>query len=252
MLSVLNIFFILLGILCILYGLLVLSVGSGTMFFAVWLAGGVCSILVGLALRLRLHEKLPVPLRITIISIVAAAIVLFIAVEVRIAGAFRQEVPAGLDAIVVLGAQVRETGPSVVLQYRLDAAAEYLKQNETTLCVVSGGQGENEPFPEAVGMRDYLIAHGIGEERILLEDRSLNTQQNIQFSKELLYGKEFLHGKIGIVTNNFHLYRALKLAKKQELGEVYGIPAGCTPSFLPNNMLREFFGVLKDKLAGNI
>lgn len=77
-----------------------------------------------------------------------------------------------LDYVVVLGAQVRKSGPSLVLRYRLDKAIEYLDENPNTICIVSGGKGPNEPFPEAQGMADYLKEHGIAEQRILEEPDS--------------------------------------------------------------------------------
>ena len=67
----------------------------------------------------------------------------------------------GLDYIVVLGAQMRQNGPSVVLQYRLDEAIKYLNDNPDTICIVSGGQGYNEPCTEAQGMAEYLEKKGV-------------------------------------------------------------------------------------------
>ena len=154
-----------------------------------------------------------------------------------------------LDYIIVLGAQVREDGPSTILQDRLDAALSYLQENPETICIVSGGQGVNEPLSEAEGMSDYLIAHGILSERILLEDTSRNTVENIRNSKELISNSD---GSVGIVTNNFHVFRAVQIAKAQGLGDVYGISAYSHPLNLPNNVLRECCGILKDWLFRNL
>ena len=57
---------------------------------------------------------------------------------------------------------------------------------------------------------------------------------------------------VGIVTSNFHAFRAMGIAKKQGITQVYGISAETNPIYLPNNMLREFFGVWKDTLFGNM
>lgn len=154
-----------------------------------------------------------------------------------------------LDYIIVLGAQVREDGPSVVLKYRLDAAIDYLNENSDTVCIVSGGKGANEPFSEAEGMAEYLLEKGIEEHRIILEDKSTNTVENIQNSKALM--KESYNG-VGIVTNNFHVFRAVQIAKVQGLEGVCGIAADSNLLYLPNNVLRECCGILKDWLMKNI
>jgi len=60
------------------------------------------------------------------------------------------------------------------------------------------------------------------------------------------------NSSVGIVTNNFHVYRGTALARKQGFSNVYGIPAPSSPAYLPNNMLREFVGILKDTLQGNM
>ena len=160
-----------------------------------------------------------------------------------ITGEFKSKGQQNLDYIIVLGAQVRESGPSVVLQYRLDAAIDYLNKNPDTICIVSGGQGVNEPFSEAEGMTKYLLENGIEKDRILLEDESRNTVQNIQNSKDIM---EELYNGVGIVTNNFHIFRAVQLAKAQGLKCVSGIAADSNVLYLPNNMLRECCGILKD------
>ena len=148
-----------------------------------------------------------------------------------------------------MGAQVREDGPSAVLKYRLDAAADYLQENENTLCIVTGGKGEGEPSTEGDGMRKYLLQQGIAPERIIVEDRARNTVQNIQFSSQLMTSPD---APTALVTNNFHVTRAMALARKQGLTDIYAIAAPSDPLYLPNNMFREFFGLTKDFLLGNL
>ena len=86
-----------------------------------------------------------------------------------------------------------------------------LEENEATLVVVSGGKGSNEPVSEAQGMFDYLVAKGIAPERIVMEDKSTNTKENLEFSQKLIPEA----ASVGIVTNNFHVYRGTRLAVKQ-------------------------------------
>ena len=100
---------------------------------------------------------------------------------------------------------------------------------------------KNEPMTEAEGMARYLEQNGIAAERILLEDQSKTTQQNMEFSRKLIPEG----ASLGVVTNNFHLYRAMQIAKRQGLVQAVGIAAPSSGKYLANNMLREFFGWLK-------
>ena len=136
-----------------------------------------------------------------------------------------------------------------MLRRRLDKAIDYLEQNPDTSVIVSGGQGGNESIPEAVGMREYLIEAGIGEERIFVEDQSSSTYQNLVFSAEFLDRE---NDRVVVVTNNFHIFRALSIAKKQGYLNVEGLSASTPLGSEPNNLLREFIGVVKDFFVGNL
>ena len=248
-----------LALACVLYGLLVLSVGSGTAFFLVWFVIGAFLAGSAILLRLGIWERIPAAARIVIISFLGIGVGIFIIIEGMILSCFGTVSGKGtasgkapekdLDYLLILGAQVHESGPSVVLRMRLDTARDYLMDNESTICIVSGGQGYNEPFPEAEGMRAYLIRVGIPGERILMETESENTKENMIFSKNQIDPD---NDRVGIVTNNFHMFRAMKLAAKAGYKHACALPAPSSPLFLPNNLLREFLGVLKDFAAGNI
>lgn len=239
---------IVLGILSALYGILVLQVGSGTLFWLLWEAIGAFFLIWALLIHKEffvLHKRI----KIVFHALVVMAVAVLATFCGMIAGEFSATGKQNLDYIIVLGAQVREDGPSVVLRYRLDTAITYLDENPDTTCIVSGGQGVNEPFSEAEGMADYLMQHGIEQERILLEDTSINTVENIRNSKVLM---EQPYDGVGIVTNNFHVFRAVQIAKVQGLEGVCGIAADSNMLFLPNNMLRECCGILKDWIIKNI
>ncbi len=245
-----------LGALCAFYGLTVLATGSGTAFFAVWLA--LAAVLFGLAAatRLGLWGRLPKAALVGGGAVLGALLVLFVAVECLVATGFAQKGEPGLDYLVVLGAQVREDGPSTVLRYRLDAAYGYLAANEGTVCVVSGGQGPNEPWTEAQGMADYLVERGIDPARIVQEGASTSTVENLANSMGLMAAESGGAGlgdlRVGIVTNDFHVFRAVGIARHLGLEGACGIAAPSDPWYLPNNLLREFLGVAKDFLAGNL
>lgn len=114
------------------------------------------------------------------------------------------------QVMLILGCRVMPQGqPSILLQDRLDKALEYLQQQPEMLTVVSGGQGGNEPMSEAQAMQAYLIEHGVDAQRILLEDQSHNTWQNLSYSRILLQenGFEDIMDEMMVVSNGFHLAR---------------------------------------------
>ena len=118
--------------------------------------------------------------------------------------------PQDTQAIIVLGAQVKEDGSlSLQLQWRLDKAIEVYRAYPQPI-VVCGAQGENEPVTEASAMRAYLLQNGIPEADVLMEDQSFNTRQNLK-NAQLLLGEDVK--KVLIVTSNYHLPRAMALAQ---------------------------------------
>lgn len=227
---------------------LFLAGGYGTKFFLIWGVFGVCCLIWakwGKQFAGRFSSKIKTAAR----CLTGAGIGIFILVEMFILSGFFADGREDLDYIIVLGAQVRENGPSYVLQKRLDAAYAYMMDNPRTIAIVSGGRGSGEPVTEACCMRDYLVARGIEPERILLEENSKNTSENIRYSMALF---DWENASVGIVSNNFHVFRGVHLARAAGCREACGIAAGSHPLYLPNNMLREFFGVVKDLLAGNL
>ena len=233
--------FTVLALLCVVYSGMVLATGSGTSFFLVWIGLAVLFFLLGYSIWKSFWKKVPRLVKGICIAVVAVGFTAFFIVEGCIISQMYEKGEAGLDYIIVLGAQVRESGPSAALKYRLDEAVEYLEDNPKTICIVSGGQGANEPYSEAEGMAQYLKEQGIDASRILLEDKSLNTEQNMEYSKALIKDG----ASVGIITNDFHLFRAKQIARKYGLDNVCGIAAKSTPVYLPNKMLREFLAEIK-------
>lgn len=234
---------------CISYCIAIGINGFGTKFFLVWGAMGAACILTSVILA---HGEfvnlLPKWLKIAVTAFFCAGLLLFAAVEGLILSRFDAQADPGADYCVILGAQWKTNGPSEVLRRRLDRAIEYLNENPGTMVIVSGGQGKDEVISEAAGMRQYLVNAGIAEDRILMEDKSTNTRENLAFSAAL-FDKE--NSSTVIVTNNFHVFRAVKIAEKQGY-RAEGLAADSVMWMLPNNLLREFLGVMKDFLAGNM
>lgn len=149
--------------------------------------------------------------------------------------------PQDTQAIIVLGAQVKEDGSlSLQLQWRLDKALEVYRAYPQPI-VVCGAQGENEPTTEAAAMRDYLLQNGVPDADILLEDQSFNTRQNLKNAQRML-GENVK--KVLIVTSDYHLPRAMALA--QDTGfEPTGAGSPIKWYYWPKNHFREALAWVK-------
>ena len=143
--------------------------------------------------------------------------------------------------LIVLGAQVRGERITDSLKRRLDAALLYHQVCASVKIIVSGGQGKGEDVSEAYAMAQYLREHGVKDEQIMLEDQSRTTRENLRFSKAYL---EELKTPVGIVTNNFHLFRALLIGRSEGYENLTGIAAGCNRILFLNYMVREFFAAV--------
>ena len=178
----------------------------------------------------------------TLLAVGAALVLVTVAVEtvcmVRAAGKH----PPKNTTAVVLGCSVKGENPSRILKERLDAAYVYLMENPEAYCVLSGGQGEDELISEAECMYRYLTAAGIDGDRLILEDASGNTEENLRFSGELL-AERGLDGDITIVTSEFHAYRAQKAAERLGMNS-YSTPSRTFFLYLPTYYVRELYGIL--------
>ena len=120
---------------------------------------------------------------------------------------------SGEVTVIVLGARINGSEPSLMLRRRLDKAAQYMRQNPEAICVVTGGQGPGEDLPEAQVMGDYLKRFGIASDRIIREGASSNTRENFQFSAVLLEEQGLEKQPVVVVTDSFHQLRAYIFAK---------------------------------------
>ncbi|MBQ8134171.1 MAG: YdcF family protein [Clostridia bacterium] len=146
--------------------------------------------------------------------------------------------------VVVLGCQVKGTAPSHTLRMRLDAAYEYLTAKPEAKAVLSGGKGDDEQISEAQCMYNYLTEKGISPDRLYLEDRSTNTNENISFSEEIIK-KNGLREDIAIVTDWYHEYRASIICRRQ--GYRCGAVSADTPRYLTANLVtREIFALANE------
>lgn len=238
------------GAACALYGTTIMLVNSGSSFFLVWYVIAAVCLVPGIASLLAPENAAVRMARIAASAITVVFVVATVALSTFIMTADRTETPDDLDYLLVLGAQVRADGtPAEVLRHRLETARNYLADHPETKAIVCGGQGDNEPVSEADCMSAWLVDAGIDSERIIREDRSTTTAENLAFASRLI---DPTRDRVGIVTNNFHVYRALQIAEHQGLEHTWGIPAYSTPWYLPNNLLRECFAILKNTLLGTM
>ena len=96
-------------------------------------------------------------------------------------------------------------------------------------------------------MAEYLIVKGVPEEQIFMEDRSTSTRENLRFSRQFADAAKDL---VGIVTNDFHIYRSSVIARQEGYRKLYLIPADSNPVFQLNYLVREFFGVIYVRMMG--
>lgn len=149
--------------------------------------------------------------------------------------------PKDPTTVVVLGCQVKNGGPSKMLRRRLDAAYSFLSENEEVMVVVSGGKGDDEAISEAQCMMEYLTAKGISPDRIIMEDKSTSTEENLRFSKTIIEEKGLCED-ITIVTDGYHQLRAEMLARQLGM-DPWHISAKTAGWLLPTYWVREWFGV---------
>lgn len=219
-------------------------------FWLVWVVLALVFAGAGLAMRLGAWGQLPACARHVVAAVALLALAAVLGTCALIGTTAAATAPDGLDYLVVLGANLEADGtPKRTLAHRLDAAAAYLADNPETRCIVSGGQGPDEPCTEASSMARYLEQHGVDPVRITLEERSTTTAENLRFSRELI---DDAGASVGVVTNDFHVFRALGIARRQGLVHVYGISAPTDAIYVPQAYLRECAALGKDALAHNL
>ena len=261
----------------IYYGIITIYAGFSTSFSWIWLAGAFFLFLIVLEnwYRRGHPKKVPLWIPVSMYTFFAASLVIFCVVEMLIFLGAAGSDTGRMDYVIVLGARVREEGPSNSLRVRLDKAVEYSKSNPGTIFILSGGQGLDEPEAEASVIYDYLLAHGVPAERMALENVSTSTVENIAYSKVLIEHMEkerreelqkqrpsvapgpYLEVEekplqIGILTSNYHVFRAKKIGEKWGLPNLHGIAAKSDLILFPHLCVRECIAILKDQLMGNM
>ncbi len=179
----------------------------------------------------------------TIISCIAVYVLSLLAVYSLSAvfNLFHLKKKRDADYIIVLGAGIIGSRVTPLLAARIEKGIELLCYNPNAVLIMSGGQGSGEDIPESKAMADYALDKGVDVEKIILEQKSVSTQENLCFSRELMNKQK---PQIIIVTTAYHVFRALILAKQQGIRCV-GFGAKTKWYFTLNAFIREFVGYFK-------
>ena len=242
-----KILYIFLGIACIAYYFVLWHASRlGLNLSGIWPALGAVLILAGL---LSDSPRVPRWLHIAWRAALCLGIAAVLALECLVISGMHSSAPAGMDYLIVLGARVDPDGPSPALTRRLNCVMSVLGDHPDAVIIASGGQGPDEAISEAHCIRDELVKRGVDPERIMLEDRSTNTAENLAYSMALMDDPA---ARTGIITNNYHVWRALRIARKTGLQNAYGIAAPYTGFTKLHYMIREAIGITVDFLRGNL
>ncbi len=185
------------------------------------------------------------PVKIAASILLGAGVLALLVIEIPIVKTAVEKPKPGASYIIVLGAGVYGETPSITLEHRLEGAARYLDANPETKAVLSGGQGAGEDITEAECMRRYLTAHGIAPERLLAEDRSTSTKENLLFSKAVIEADGGIADGVVIVSSGYHLFRATKMAEMLGIGATGAAGSDGYPIYVTGMYLREAVAVAK-------
>lgn len=150
--------------------------------------------------------------------------------------------PAKSDVIIVLGCQIWGREPSPSLEYRLQQALDLYREKYGEYIIVSGGKGKDEETFESEVMKTWLAKKGVEPDRIIEERESTSTYENLKFSKEIMDARSFKSAVV--VTNDFHLFRSVKIAKKLGI-QATGSAAPSVAHLKTQYLCREVLSVVK-------
>jgi len=229
---------------CFLLGLLLMFVFTAVRFSGfLFCCAAVVLVIFALLSRWKDKYRWVLWLRRGFLALIAAGFLFFAVLEARVISWAHTDYQTPAVAVVVLGAGVNGTVPSLSLQTRLEAALDYVRDKPDLPIVVSGAQGRGEDISEARCMADWLVDHGVAEDRILLEEKAANTRENIAFSMDVLADYDIdTTANIAVVTSDYHLCRASMYMVNNMVPVAAFMPHQFWPLTL-NYFVREAFGI---------
>ena len=263
-----------LGILCGIYGTVVIFMaGFLELQNYIWYVFAFVFFALGKLFKLYLNKRIPLWSVVSVYTLATLGILIFIITVVIIRLSLPKNDEPGLDFLIVLGSKPDMEKNGSEAKYRLDKAIEYIEENPYTMLIISGGITRDGKI-EAIEMADYLIENGIDRDNILVEIESHNTRENLIYSKALIdkYNEDMKRNTnliiindigpvlevedrpqtIGVLTNDFHIFRSMQAAKKIGYTQVFPISARSNKVLYLHMMMRETFAILKYKFLGYI
>ncbi len=237
-----------LAVVCFLLGVYMLTVFTAIRFSGMLFCGaGAVLLLFAVLSKLKSNgKKWAVCCQRVLCVLLAVGFCLFFAMEAWVLQWAKTDDAADVSAVVVFGAGVNGTVPSLSLKVRLEAALNYVQDKPDIPIVVSGSQGPGEDITEARCMADWLIARGVEPDRILLEEQADNTEQNVIYSMELLTANGVdVTDNIAFVTADYHLCRAVYL---NGVSNIVPVAAKMPEQYWPitvNYYIREAFAMAR-------
>lgn len=147
------------------------------------------------------------------------------------------------DYVIVLGSGLVNGKVMPLLASRINKGVEIANKYHVPI-IFSGGQGADEPLPEGIAMKEYALENTNLNERILVEDKSINTYQNFKYSQEIIAEQDQNRNiKIDFVTSNYHVFRAGWYAHQSKIKAI-GIGSKTAFYFIPNAIIREFVAMI--------
>lgn len=235
----------------LIIGIIIIAAFLLTIFEDVFNAGNIAGILGGIYIIsiALLYDRINNTLWLVLFS--AAVLGMVITITLMSIIYFKGRTKAEKEnVIIVLGCRVKWDKPSLSLIKRVNAAYDFLNKNPNALAILSGGQGSDEAMSEAECMKRLLLEKGIDKSRLILEDKSTTTDENIAFSLKLINSLG-LDKNVAVATSEYHQLRASMICKR------YGLKASPQSSktkltILHVFLLREIFGIIKEVIKRSI
>ncbi|MBQ9890743.1 MAG: YdcF family protein [Firmicutes bacterium] len=248
----------------LIYGIAVVFIlGTGHWFNFIWIIGAV--VLLILSFLFSNHSKLPGIIKAILGLAILACVVNFGMFTFKAASAASAKPDQDAKWIVVLGAKVNGTSPSVEFQARLEKTVSFVSSADLSKMassksepvqlakiITTGGKGTDEGAAEGDVAARVLTSLGISQDRIIVENTSTSTQENLRFAKELIIANGgTVYDPVLVVSSGFHLYRAERLAWAEGYENISGLGSTGLAVLIPHYYVREYAAYIKEASLGH-
>ena len=183
-----------------------------------------------------------------VVIVLVCAFVVALGVTIVVTGAMRRD--SSVDTVCVLGLAVDGEELPKDLVLRLDTAAAYHADHPDAVFVLTGGNSDDPFQTEAAYMQRYLASHGFegASDKLIVEPQAKTTVENFVYTAQLVDKTS----PLGVITNDYHIFRASKIAKKQGYTQIRPLPAPSSPALYLENVLWETVCTVFTALQGNL